>query len=129
MIRPTMSMSHGFSATWYEPTGGPKRRPATSEEARVGAAQEWSKLMKERPNKCSHPLITPYIDGYGRPRGTLNLHAACKAPPDSDVRRIANAYMGSPDSGYFIFYLFKFDTIPPLKYVKTQYNYETVPGR
>ena len=50
-------------------------------------------------------MITPYTDAHGRPRGTLNLLAACNAPPDSDDRKITRAYMGSPDSGYSIIYL------------------------
>ena len=34
----------------------------------------------------------------------MNLMAACNAPPDSNLRIIAKAYMGSPESGYSIAY-------------------------
>ena len=34
----------------------------------------------------------------------MNLKVACNAPLDSDLRTIAKAYMGSPDSGYSIVY-------------------------
>ena len=84
--------------------GGPPRRPFTPEEARKGALQEWSKLMTEPSHKWSNPLITPYSDEFGRPRGTMNFEVACNAPPDSNLRAIALAYMGSPDSGYSIAY-------------------------
>ena len=78
--------------------------PVTSEEARVGAVQEWSKLMVEPAHKWSSPLISQYKDEYGRPRGTMNLEVACNAPPDSNLRIIAQAYMGSAESGYSIAY-------------------------
>ena len=102
MVKPTMGVSHGFTASWYTPPDGPPRRPATSKEACEGALQEWSKLMIEPRNKWSNPWITPHTDEYDRARGTLNLKVACKAPPDSDLRIIAKAYVGSPDSGYSI---------------------------
>ena len=92
--------------------------------------------MKEHHNKCSHPLITPYSNEYGHPRGTLNFHVACNAPPaDSEVRRIAKAYMESPDSGYSIFYWSEPDTVRVTsdttvkQIVNTQYTYEIAPGR
>ena len=49
-------------------------------------------------------MITSYTDEYDLPRRTMNLKVACNAPPDSDLRMIANAYVGSPDSGYSIVY-------------------------
>ena len=99
-----MIISHGFSASWYAPPDGPSGRPATSKEARAGAGHEWSKLMIEPPNKWSNPLITPHTDEYDRQRGTMNLKVACNAPSDSDLRIIAKAYMGLPDSEYCIVY-------------------------
>ena len=68
MVKPTMRVSHGFTASWYTPSDGPPRKPATSKEACEGALQEWSKLMIEPPNKLSTPLITPYTYKYYRPR-------------------------------------------------------------
>lgn len=49
MVKPTMKASHKFSASWYTPPDGLPRRPATAEEARAGAAREWSKVMTEPP--------------------------------------------------------------------------------
>ena len=37
-------------------------------------------------------------------RGTMNFEVACNAPPDSNLRVIAQAYMGSAESGYSIAY-------------------------
>ena len=45
-----------------------------------------------------------YKDEWGRPRGTINLEVACNAPPNDNLRDIAQAYMGSPESGYSIAY-------------------------
>ena len=97
-------MSHGFSASWYTPPDGPPRRPITSEEARKGAVQEWSKLMVEPPCKWNNSLIMQYNDEFGRPRGTINFEVACNAPPNSNLRDIAQEYMGSSESGYSIAY-------------------------
>ena len=60
--------------------------------------------MIEPPNKWRNPLITSYTDEYDRPRGTMNLKVACNAPPNSDLRMIAKAYVGSPNSDYSILY-------------------------
>ena len=60
--------------------------------------------MIEPSNKHSNPLITSYKDEYDRPRGTMNLKVACNAPPESDLRMIAKAYVWSSDSGYSIVY-------------------------
>ena len=104
MIKPSCRVSQGFAASWFTPPEGPPRSPLTSYEARKGAAQEWSKLMVEPPRAWSSPLISQYKDEYGRPRGTMNLEVACNAPPDFDLRLIAQAYMGSSESGYSIVY-------------------------
>ena len=104
MIKPSSRVSQGFAASWFTPPEGPPRRPLTSYEARKGVAQELSKLMVEPPRAWSSPLISQYKDEYGRPRGTMNLEVACNAPPDSDLRVIAQAYMGSSESGYSIVY-------------------------
>ena len=91
--------------------------------------------MKEHHNKCSHPLITPYSNEYGHPRGTLNFHVACNAPPaDSEVRRIAKAYMGSPDSGHSIVFWSEPDTVcvtsdTTMKFENKQYKYVIELGR
>ena len=103
-IKPASKVSQGFAASWFTPPDGPPRRPVTSEEARKGAVQEWSKLMIEPAHKWSSPLISQYKDEYGRPRGTMNLEVACNAPPNSNLRVIAQAYMGSAESGYSIAY-------------------------
>ena len=103
-IRPNIRKSHGYAATWCKPEGEERRRPTNKEEARIGAAQEYEKLMKRPTNKWRHYVITPYTNGYGRSRGTLNVKVACMAPPGSEDRRIAQAYMGSPESGYSILY-------------------------
>ena len=72
----------------------------TCEEARNGAVQEWSKLMVEPVHKWSSPLISHYKDEYGRPRGAMKLEVACNAPPESNLRVTAQAYVGSVESGY-----------------------------
>jgi hypothetical protein len=104
MIKPSSRVSQGFAASWFTPLEGPPRRPLASYEARKGAAQELSKLMVELHRAWSSPLISQYKDEYGRPHGTINLEVACNAPPDSDLRVIAQAYMGSSESGYSIVY-------------------------
>ena len=45
-----------------------------------------------------------YKDECGRRRGTINLEVACNAPPNDNLRDIAQAYMGSSESGYSIAY-------------------------
>ena len=60
--------------------------------------------MRKSNHKWDHLWITQYTDEYGRARRTLNSIAACMAPPGSNDRKIANAYMGSPDSGYSILF-------------------------
>ena len=47
MIKLATKVPFGFSASWFTPPDGPPRRLLTAEEARKGAAQEWSKLMVE----------------------------------------------------------------------------------
>ena len=49
-------------------------------------------------------MISHYNDEYARPRGIMNFEVACNAPPDSKLRTIAQAYMGSAESGYLIAY-------------------------
>ena len=104
IIKPATKVPFGFSASWFTPPDGPPRRPLTAEEAHKGAVQEWSKLMVEPSCKWHHPLITQYKDEWGRPRGTINLEVACNASPGDNTRDIAQAYMGSPESGYSIVY-------------------------
>ena len=104
MIKPATKVPFGFSASWFTPSDGPPRRPLTAEEARKGAVQEWSKLMVEPSCKWHHPLIKQYKSEWGRPCGTINLEVACNAPPGDNTRDIAQAYMGSPESGYSIVY-------------------------
>ena len=102
IVRPAKKVPHGFSASWYNPPDGSPRRPATADEACKGALQEWSKLMTEPPCKCSNPCVSHCNDEFGNQRGTINVEVACNAPPDSSIRLVAQAYMGSPDSGYSI---------------------------
>ena len=96
VIRPAMKVSQDFSASWYNPPDGPPRRPATADEACKGALQEWSKLMTEPLRKLSNPLITQYNDEFGRPRGTINFEVACNAPPDSNIRLVAQRTWARP---------------------------------
>ena len=60
--------------------------------------------MVEPPCKLKNPIITQYTVELGRPRGTINLEVACNAPPNDNIRDIAQAYMGSSESGYSIAY-------------------------
>ena len=47
ILKPVTKVPFGFSAGWFIPPVGPPRRLLAAEEARKGAAQEWSKLMIE----------------------------------------------------------------------------------
>ena len=58
--------------------------------------------MTELPCKFSNLFISHYNDEFGSPRGTMKFEVACNAPPDSNIRLVAQAYMGSPESGYSI---------------------------
>ena len=42
IVKPAMRVSHGFTTSWYTPTDGPSRRPASAKEACEGARQELS---------------------------------------------------------------------------------------
>ena len=60
IIKPATKVPFGFSASWFTPPDGPPRKLLTAEEAREGAAQEWSKLMVEPSCKWHHPVINQY---------------------------------------------------------------------
>ena len=105
LIKPTSRKSHSYSATWFKPRDGERRRPNTTKEVCISASQEFAKLMKEPTNKWSHPLVTPYTHAHGRARGSLNLHALCNAtPPVSVNRKITLAYMEPTSFGFSIIY-------------------------
>ena len=68
------------------------------------------------------------------PGGALNLQTACNALPDSDERRIVNAYMDplTPATPSYIGLTLARSVPPPMQLLEladTQYNYETVPGK
>ena len=60
IIKPATKVSQGFAASWYTRPDGLPRKLVTSEDARVGAVQEWPKLMVEPAHKWSSPLISQY---------------------------------------------------------------------
>ena len=80
-IRPSFRCSHGYSATWDQLPNGWKTKPTIKREARIGAAQEWEKLMKKFAREWKHHMVNQHKDEYGRVRMTLNTTAACTALP------------------------------------------------
>ena len=92
-MRPAVAPSPGYMPAQVCDAMGNARIPRTQEEVKVGAVQEWSRLLCEPRQQWRSQTVDEWKDSLGNRRGQPALGRFVTALPGTDLERVGHVYL------------------------------------